>query len=58
MSLGAFNAEMPTHGVQAVVPVGKWIAQQGFKAALGGFNNRSTSKERPRRTRRDTEEDI
>ena len=48
---------LPRHNVQAAAPVGRWIAQQGFKAAVGGFR-RDTSKERRSKTPRDTEDDI
>lgn len=43
--------------MQAAVPVGKWIAEQGFKAAIGGLN-KNTSKERQRRTPRKSKDDI
>ena len=48
---------LPMRNVQAAAPVGKWIAQQGFKAAVGGFR-RDTSKQRRNRTPRDADEDI
>ena len=42
--------------VQAVAPVGKWVVQQSFKAAFGGFSQ-DAQKGRQRKASRRDEED-
>jgi hypothetical protein len=42
--------------VQAAAPVGKWVVQQSFKAAFGGFSQNAQRGRQHKASRRDEED--
>jgi hypothetical protein len=42
---------------QAAAPVGKWVVQQGFKAAFGGFSQNAQRGKQRKASRRDEQDE-